>query len=176
MRIISGTHKGRPIRLPAVFYARPTTDFAKTGLFNILSNRVDFSSITVLDLFSGTGSIAYEFASRGCPHVDFVESHPLHFSFIRKTAETFGMNALRGFKTDAFLFLRRSSIRYDIIFADPPYDLPGIETLPSLVFENSLLKEGGYLIIEHSSRINFDHHPSFIEKREYGKVNFSFFR
>jgi 16S rRNA (guanine966-N2)-methyltransferase len=176
MRIISGTHKGRPIRLPSVFHARPTTDFAKTGLFNILANRIDFSETTVLDLFSGTGSISYEFASRGSAKVEFVESDALNFSFIEKTAAAYKLNAIKGYRTDAFFFLKRCASKYDLIFADPPYDLQGIATIPELVFQNSLLNEGGYLIVEHSGNISFDDHPRFKEKREYGSVNFSFFQ
>jgi 16S rRNA (guanine966-N2)-methyltransferase len=175
MRIISGTHKGRPIRLPSVFHARPTTDFAKTGLFNILANRIDFSETTVLDLFSGTGSISYEFASRGSTKVEFVESDAMNHSFIVRTAASFKLNSIKGYRTNAFVFLERCHSRYDIIFADPPYDLQGIEKIPELVFQNSLLNEGGTLIIEHSDSISFLEHPRFKEKREYGSVNFSFF-
>lgn len=174
MRIVSGTHKGRPIRLPSDFHARPTTDFAKVSLFNILNNYYEFEGLTVLDLFAGTGSISYEFASRGAKRVEPVESYQANYTFIVKTVQEFKLNAIRPLKGDVFLFLKKNHAKYDVIFADPPYDLEGINTIPDLVFANGMLNDNGMLVIEHSSGIDFSGHPHFKEKREYGSVNFSF--
>ena len=176
MRIISGTHGGRPIRMPNEFSARPTTDFAKTALFNILNNSIDYEEITVLDLFSGTGSISYEFASRGAKLVELVEMMQDNYSFICKTIQALKFNNIRPYRADAFVYLKKSHNKYDVIFADPPYTNENIIQIPDLVFENGLLLPDGVLIIEHSSKIKFEEHPHFRERRSYGRVNFSFFR
>jgi 16S rRNA (guanine(966)-N(2))-methyltransferase RsmD len=174
MRIISGKYKGRKIIPPSNLKARPTTDFAKEGLFDILNHRIDFESVNVLDLFSGTGYLSYEFASRGAISILAVEVNALHASFIRKTAKEFQM-PIKVVEANAFLYLRRLKSAFDIIFCDPPYDLKGIETLPSLVFPNSLLTDDGLLIIEHGKQVSFLGKPYFLHQRNYGKVQFSFF-
>lgn len=175
MRIISGKYKGRKIVPPKNFKARPTTDFAKEGLFDILENRVEWEEITVLDLFSGTGFISYEFASRGVKTVDSVEKEPLHAKFIRQTVQNFNM-PIKVFETDAFKFIR-SNVKhsYDIIFCDPPYDFKDTILIPELIFSTNSLKDDGLLIIEHDKFLSFEQHPFFLHERRYGKVHFSFF-
>lgn len=157
------------------FSARPTTDFAKESLFNIINNHYDIETVRVLDLFSGTGSISFEFASRGCQSIDAVENNRHHYAFIKKTAEELGFQRMKIHYTDAFSFIRRCKTRYDLVFADPPYDLPGIPLIPGLVFEHGLLHPGGWLILEHSSAYHFENTPFFSELRRYGSVHFSVF-
>jgi 16S rRNA (guanine(966)-N(2))-methyltransferase RsmD len=157
------------------FNARPTTDFAKESLFNILANRYDFEELHVLDLFSGTGGISYEFASRDCQHVDAVEMNAKHALFIQKTIKELNLKQVRLHKLNAFVFLKTCTRLYDIIFADPPYDMDGVDTLPNLVLEKGILKPGGVFILEHSKNISFAGHPNLKEHRNYGSVNFSFF-
>ncbi|MEA3444660.1 MAG: RsmD family RNA methyltransferase [Bacteroidota bacterium] len=175
MRIVSGTHKGRVIRPPKFFKARPTTDMAKESLFNILQNRFDFSETEVLDLFSGTGSISYEFASRSCKRIDSVEKDFRYYSFIRDTAKQFGFDNLNCIKGDCFKFLKHSSEKFDIVFADPPYELENLGDLPDLVFQSEILIDEGLFILEHPDKYNFSKHPNFSELRKYSRVNFSFF-
>ncbi len=175
MRIISGSLRGKMILPPPVFKARPTTDFAKESLFNILENMYDFESMRALDLFAGTGSISYELASRGCPHIDTVEMNTLHHAFIRKTAQTLKLAAIHAVKMNVFDFLEICTAKYNLIFADPPYDLPGIDTLPERIFMKGLLSDGGCFILEHSAQYDFTGTPHFAKHKRYGAVNFSFF-
>ena len=178
MRIISGQFKGRPIRPPKVFDARPTTDNAKESLFNILQNDYYFDELKVLDLFSGTGSISYEFLSRGSISITSVEKKGKYVDFIRQTVQKLEPESTRFFsiKYDAFKFLQKNNLDFDIIFADPPYSLDKIEEIPDLVFQNSTIKENCLLIIEHSDLQDFGKHQNFINLRKYGKVHFSFFK
>ncbi|MBN2596047.1 16S rRNA (guanine(966)-N(2))-methyltransferase RsmD [Labilibaculum sp.] len=176
MRIISGTHKGRRISPDKNFKARPTTDFAKESLFNVLNNVIDFEDLKVLDLFGGTGGISYEFASRGAEMVMCIEKNHNHFSFIQKTIKELKFEQIQAIKTDVFRFLRNFPQKFDLIFADPPFAMKSLETIPNLVFEKELLSEDGLLIIEHGSSNDFSAHPNFTEKRVYGSVNFSFFK
>ena len=177
MRIISGKYKGRRIHPPAGLKARPTTDFARESLFNILHNYLDFKGLRVLDLFAGTGSIGFEFASRGASLVDMVEINFTHASFIRKTSKAFGMNSIKVFRTDAFRFIERIKTGYDLIFADPPYELSNFSEVANKILENPrILNENGFFILEHSKNYQFDHLPGFAEHRKYGSVNFSFFQ
>lgn len=173
---MSGTHKGRRITPNKNFRARPTTDFAKENLFNILGNTFNFDELTVLDLFGGTGSISYEFASRGAKEVICVEANYQHLSFIQKTTRELQLNQIIPVKSDVFKFLKSCQQKFDLVFADPPYDLKGIDTIPELIIEREILKKEGLLIVEHSSENNFSYHPFFVEKRSYGSVNFSFFQ
>lgn len=175
MRIVSGKYKGHRIDVPKNLKARPTTDFAKENLFNILSNQLDFEQLDVLDLYSGTGSIAFEFLSRGCKSVDIVECNPLHIRFINKTIEKLKAENIRIYRGYAEKILKRLITDYDIVFADPPYDLKGVDILPELVFNLNRLRPGGLFILEHSSSYNFSTHTFFKEQRKYGSVHFSFF-
>jgi 16S rRNA (guanine(966)-N(2))-methyltransferase RsmD len=175
MRIVSGTHRGRNITPPKNFSARPTTDFAKVALFNIISVNFDVEELTVLDLFSGTGGISYEFASRGAKSIDSVEADYRHHAFIKQTAELLGFAQMHCYKQNVFSYLAGCTKKYSLIFADPPYELVGIEKIPTLVFEKQLLSCGGWLILEHSKGKNFSALPYFREHRSYGSVNFSIF-
>ena len=176
MRIIGGKYKGRRIEPPSNLKARPTTDFAREGLFNILNNRVDFETKTVLDLFSGTGSISYEFASRGALAIHLVEKDPKHIAGIRKIVRELNMENIKPIHIDVKAYLKTCSIRYDIVFADPPYDLSWLKELPDLITNADILKEDGFFILEHPKGISFAGHELFFEHRNYGGVNFSFFR
>jgi len=176
VRIISGTHKGKQIVADCHLSVRPTTDFAKEGLFNILSNRFDISSFEVLDLFSGSGSISYEFASRGCRSIHAVEIDQRHAAFIRATAGKLGFSQIRVIRDDVFHFLSICKAQYDIIFADPPYEMPLIEKIPNSVLGHNLLKPDGILILEHPKQKNFSEHEHLLDHRNYGNVHFSFFQ
>lgn len=175
MRIIGGSLKGRRINPPSDFRARPTTDFAREGLFNILNNRVDFETISVLDLFSGTGSISYEFASRGASVVHLVEKDMRHILGIRKILKELELNNVKTIHIDVKAYLKTCSVKYDIIFADPPYDLSWLSELPDLVTQSDVLKADGFFILEHPRDLSFTSHKLFFERRNYGGVNFSFF-
>jgi 16S rRNA (guanine966-N2)-methyltransferase len=176
VRIISGKFRGKQIHPPANLLVRPTTDFAKESLFNILNNLVDFEQIRILDLFSGTGSISFEFFSRGCPAVTAVEINPKCAAFIKKTAEIMHAGNLDAVRSDVFRFIKYSGISWDLIFADPPYEMDSIDTLPEIILNSSILKEGGTFILEHSGNYDFSEVPGFFDHRKYGSVNFSFFR
>lgn len=175
MRIISGKYRSRRIQLPGNLKARPTTDFAKEGLFNVLNNLVDWEETTALDLFSGTGSIAFELISRGSPHVVSVEQSPLHFEFICRAQEKLEAKELFPIKADVFKYLQSVKQQFDLVFADPPYDLLDAAKIPELILEKGLVKEGGLFIMEHSKNLNFSLLPHFREERKYGNVHFSFF-
>ena len=178
MRIIGGELRGKTIVPPNGFAARPTTDFAKEGLFNVLLNEFDFESISVLDLFSGTGSISYEFASRGCNDIISIEMNPLHANFIKKTSMMLGISKkIQSIRHNVFDFIPLCNKQFDIVFADPPYSIEGLDTLPERVLgEKCLVKEGGYFILEHPKEFNFESHPFFVKDKKYGNVHFSFFR
>ncbi|MCX7987623.1 MAG: 16S rRNA (guanine(966)-N(2))-methyltransferase RsmD [Bacteroidales bacterium] len=174
MRIIGGKHKGRLLK-GKVTEARPTTDFAKESLFNILNNYFHFEQISVLDLFAGTGSISFEFASRGCNSIDLVEWNHHNYQYICNNIKELGLSFIKPYKSDVFNYLLLCKKQYDIIFADPPYELEGILKIPDLIFENNLVKPNGMLIIEHSKNTDFQSHSNFWQHRRYGAVHFSFF-
>lgn len=174
MRIIRGKYKGKRITAPKNIKARPTTDFAKEALFNVLENDYDFDGLEVLDLFAGIGSISLEFASRGAKKVDAVDIALQSIKFINKISEDLAL-PIRGFKYNAFTYLNKPQAKYDIIFADPPYGMEDLIKIPELVFEKEMLKEFGVLIVEHDKKTDLSSHPNFLRTRNYGKVNFSFF-
>ena len=176
MRIISGTHKGRRLLAPKQLPVRPTTDFAKEGLFNILRNRFDFHTLRVLELFAGTGNISFEFASRGVPSINAVDSHYGCVQFIDKIATEFNF-PITTVKSDVFSFLDRETTPYDLIFADPPYQFEAQECaeIANKIKENNLLKASGFLIIEHSKHTDLSQIADFQEQRKYGGSVFSFF-
>lgn len=177
MRVISGIYKRRRFDVPHTFKARPTTDFAKENLFNVLSNYIDFEDgVCALDLFAGTGSISIELISRGCDHVVSVEKDRDHFNFICKIMDEVRTDKSFPVRGDVFKYLKGTREQFDFIFADPPYELSALETIPDLIFENNLLKEEGLFVLEHGKKNNFESHPHFVEQRAYGSVNFSFFR
>jgi 16S rRNA (guanine966-N2)-methyltransferase len=175
VRIISGVYKGKRLYPGKSFKARPTTDFAKENLFNVLSNYFDFEDLEVLDLFSGTGSISYEFASRGCKSVDSVEINSRYHAFITKTAAELGQDQIKAYRADAFRFIKHTPRKYNLIFADPPYEMKEIDQIPVHVFESDILQEGGWMVLEHGKDNEFSNHPHFKELRKYGSVHFSIF-
>ncbi len=175
MRIISGKYKGRIIKPPSDLPVRPTTDFAKTGLFNILENRLDIESTQCLDLYSGTGSISYELISRGANSVTAVDQNRNCIAFIESTIQKLDIDNLSTVKSDVIRFLKHATRKYNVIFADPPYDLKVHRAIHELIFSNRLLTENGYLVIEHSSREDYSELPNFEFTRKYGNVGFSFF-
>jgi 16S rRNA (guanine(966)-N(2))-methyltransferase RsmD len=149
---------------------------AKEALFMILENNFDLEEVSVLDLFSGTGNISYEFASRGTKRIMLVEKDLRHYRFIRDTLRTLDMTEVEAVRSNAFVFLRHAAAAFDIVFADPPYDLAGVDELPDLVFEHGVLNPGGWFILEHSRNHDFQDHPHFLFLRKYGQVHFSVFR
>ena len=175
MRIIGGKYRGKAILPPQGYKARPTTDFAKEGLFNILNNEYEMEGLKVLDLFGGTGAISYEFASRGASMVYCVEMAPLHANFIKSQAASLGMKNLTVVRHNVFEFLDICHEKFDIIFADPPYAIEGLGDLPDQVFSKDILHPGAYFILEHPEEYNFESNPYFVKERKYGNVHFSFF-
>lgn len=175
MRIISGSHKGRRISAPKNLPVRPTTDRAKEALFNILGHRIDLDESKALDLFAGIGSITLELISRGCSDVTAVDKHRDCVNFIDQTARELGMEGLRAIRSDVFVFTQRTPEKYDLIFADPPYDLMRSDELVKNVIDRKLLNDGGLLIVEHSDQEDLSALPGFEEHRRYGHVNFSIF-
>jgi len=175
MRIIGGTLKGKNINLPSKYAARPTTDFAREGLFNVLDNEYEFADLKVLDLFGGTGAISYEFASRGASIVYCVEMARENASFIKTEAARLGLSNVRMVRANVFDFLPICHEKFDIVFADPPYALEGLETIPDKVFAQDILYPGCYFILEHGGEHSFTDHPRFKKEKTYGRVHFSFF-
>ncbi len=175
MRIITGKYKGMPIILPRDMKMRPTTDFAKEGLFNVLNNMICFEEAELLDLFAGTGGITYEFISRSCVSSVSVEINSRQCAFISQMCKK--LEAPKSFvvKADVFKYLEGCKRSFSLIFADPPYDNEKINEIPDLIFKNSLLKKGALFILEHSEKYSFGNNPHFSELRKYGKVHFSFF-
>lgn len=176
MRIISGNFKGKNILAPANLPVRPTTDFAKTGLFNILQNEIDFENTEVADLFCGTGSITYEFVSRGAMSTVSVDSNFNCVSFIKSTLEKLKAQRSKVIKSDAIYFLKKCTKKFDIVFADAPFGFEGIYEIPSIVFEKKLLKENGQLIIEHQSKEKIQSEYQPFKVKAYGNCAFSFFK
>ncbi len=176
MRIISGIYGGRRLSPPKNITARPTTDFAKESLFNLLNNRIDFEGIDVLDLFAGTGGIGIECVSRGARDVTAVEIAHVQQNWIISCCKQLGIRNLSVIRGDVFKFLNACRTKYDLIFADPPYALEELPTLPDVILGQDILKEDGWLVIEHGKDTDFTTHPRHIETRTYGSVHFSFFQ
>ena len=179
MRIITGKYKGKHFEVRRSFKARPTTDFAKENLFNVLRAYVDFEETRALDLFAGTGSITLELLSRGCPEVVSVERDRQHYAFVRAAVEHCTGDAdvrVRVLNADALRIIAKSNERFDLVFADPPYALRELSELPERVMASGLLKPGALFVLEHGKEHDFSSRPEFLEHRAYGSVNFSFFR
>ncbi len=176
MRIITGRYKGRRFDIPRTFKARPTTDFAKENIFNVLQGYIDFDGKTALDLFAGTGSISLELASRGCQQVVSVEADRDHAAFIRQCFAKLGADNQLLIRGDVFKFLKTCRQSFDFIFADPPYALRELPQIPDLILESTLLRPDGLLVFEHGKDHDFSQHSRFVEHRQYGSVNFSIFR
>lgn len=176
MRIIGGKYRGIRFSPGKKFKARPTTDVARESLFNILNNRVCFEDLKVIDLFAGTGSISYEFCSRGCTSIVAVEKDYNHLSFIKECVSKLGEDKhITPIKADVDKFIEKTSLKFDMIFADPPYALGNLSTLPDRILNSSMLADGGTLIVEHGKDNSFETHERFSEFRKYGSVHFSFF-
>ncbi|MDL2322357.1 RsmD family RNA methyltransferase [Bacteroidales bacterium OttesenSCG-928-A17] len=175
MRIIAGKYKSRRFDVPKSFKSRPTTDFAKENIFNVIGNIMDLEDCDALDLFSGTGSIAFELLSRGCKEVTSVEKDVAHHAFIKKVKAELNAENLITIRNDVFRFIGQSSLSFDFIFADPPYALKELGKIPELILSSKLLRKGGLLVMEHPKEYDFSHLPEFSQHRAYGSVNFSIF-
>ena len=177
MRIVGGEFAGRRFNPPARIPARPTTELAKEGLFNMLSNSTDLEGIKTLELFGGTGSISYELASRGAGDLTLIERDPTTIDFIKNTVKALGIaDRLHIIRGDVFKFMKQCTDQYDFIFADPPYDLLNIDELPLVVFEKKLLLPEGIFVLEHSPRNDYQRHPNFERMKNYGTTVFTFFK
>ena len=175
MRIITGQYKGRHFDIPRSFKARPTTDFAKENIFNVLNAYIDFEDAMALDLFSGTGSISLELLSRGCKNVVSVEADRDHYAFIKQCLAKLGTDRCITIRGDVFRFLKTGHQQFDFIFADPPYALKQLKEIPDIVLSGNLLTDDGIFVFEHGKDYDFSSHPHFVEHRSYGSVNFSLF-
>ncbi len=175
MRIISGKLRGKILRAPNNLPVRPTTDFAKEALFSLVNNHYEIELISVLDLFAGTGNISYEFASRGAESITAVDNNGNCVKFINATAKALDFTQIQAHRAEALKFVERAYRKWDVVFADPPYDFPDHLALVNLVFEKQILAEEGMFILEHSRDTKLEEHPNFIESRKYGNVHFSFF-
>ena len=176
MRIISGSLKGKTIDPPASFKARPTTDFAREALFDMIGNEYEFEDLKVLDLFGGTGAISYEFVSRGVGHVWTVEMNPIHAAFISSQARKLGIaDKITVVRHNVFEFLPLCTEKFDIVFADPPYALDDLETIPDKVFAAGILHPDCWFVLELGDEHSFTEHPHFLREKKYGRVHFSFF-
>lgn len=177
MRIIRGKYGRRRFSVPGNITARPTTDFARENIFNVLENLIDFEeSPTALDLFAGTGAVGWEFVSRGCSKVVAVENSHIQNNFIKKVKSELADDTMEIIKGDVFRFLLMAKESFDIVFADPPYDLKNFDEVPVAVFSSKVLKPGSLFVLEHSGTKDYSSLPGFLERRTYGSVNFSIFR
>ncbi len=176
MRVIGGNFKGRRINPPKNLKARPTTDFAKEALFNILQNQINTENACVLDLFSGSGGIAFEFASRGAVSVVTVDLNFSHIRAIKHQARDWELENFTAVKSDVFKYLNKTNDEFDVVFADPPYAFKDIDKLPLAIFSAGILREDGILIVEHGKDTDYSQHPNFDKTKTYSSVNFSFFR
>lgn len=175
MRIIGGSLKGIRFEPPKNIPTRPTTDFAKEGLFNTLNNSYNFENIKVLDLFGGTGSISYEFASRGCEDITTVEIFPKCADFIKQTVQKHKLNAIKVLRMDVFDYIKTCNQKFHVIFAGPPYPLPNLATIPDLIFDHQLVEGEGWFILEHNPNHNFEKHSHYFKNKNYGTTIFSIF-
>jgi len=176
MRIIGGKLKGLRLNPPKNLPVRPTTDMAKEALFNILLNQIEFEGIRVLDLFSGTGNISMEFASRGAAQVISVDRNINCVNYLKDVSRQHQLDNIKVHSDDVFKYLQHETDQFEVVFADPPYDLNQLREIPRMVFDRSLLAPGGLLIVEHQSMQNLSKHPAFTEQRRYGNSSFSFFK
>ena len=176
MRIIRGKYGRRRFDIPHNISARPTTDFARENIFNVIENLTDLDGASALDLFAGTGAVSYELLSRGCTSVTAVEKANVQVNFIRKVKDLLNDENLIIIKGDVFKYIASCDRKFDFIFADPPYNLPNFAEIPSLILDSRMLHEGTLIVIEHSSSYDFSSLPNFIQHRAYGSVNFSIFK
>ncbi len=175
MRIISGIHRGRKFTPPNNIPTRPTTDIAKEGLFNILNNNIDYSQVSFLDLFAGTGNISYEMASRGCTDITSIDRFPTCIKFIERMIEKLNIEGMRVVQADVFEFLKNNKNKYNLIFAGPPYGMDNLDDLPDIIFDTDTLAEDGIFVLEHNPNHNFEADKRMRHMRNYGQTIFSFF-
>lgn len=175
MRIIGGKLSGSRFEPPKNIPTRPTTDMAKQGLFNMLDNNYNFENLKVLDLFGGTGSISYEFASRGCQDITTVEIFPKCANFIKDTVKKHKIDAIKVMQMDVFDYIKNCQQQYDVIFAGPPYPLPNLNTIPDLIFEQNMVEGEGWFILEHNPNHDFRKHPNYYKQKNYGSTIFAIF-
>ena len=175
MRIISGKYKSRRFDIPKNFKARPTTDFAKENIFNVIGNLLDLEGTSALDLFAGTGSISFELLSRGCREVVCVEKDAAHYAFIKKVKDELKTDQLQTLRADALKYIVSVKRTFDFIFADPPYSLKELPQIPERILSHHLLNPNGIFVMEHPKEYDFSHLPGFSQRRVYGAVNFSIF-
>ncbi len=175
MRIIGGRWSGRKFHPPANIPTRPTTDFAKEAMFNMLDTYYNFDNIKYLDLFGGTGSLSFEFASRGCKDITTVERFPKCTQFMNKTIKELGIEGMKVLQMDVFVYIEQCRTKYDVIYAGPPYALETLDTLPDLIFEKEMVEGQGWFILEHNPNHTFESHPHFWKKKNYGNTKLSFF-
>lgn len=176
MRIIGGRWSGRKFHPPANIPTRPTTDFAKEAMFNMLDTYYNFDNVKYLDLFGGTGSLSFEFASRGCTDITTVERFPKCTQFINKTISELGIEGMKVLQMDVFVYIEQCRTKFDIIFAGPPYALETLDTIPDLIFEKEMIDGEGWFILEHNPNHSFEKHPHFWKMKSYGSTKFSIFR
>ncbi len=176
MRIISGSLKGRSIEVPKNFKGRPTTDFAREGLFNVLNNLVNWQDLKVLDLFAGTGAFSMECFSRGAGGILAVDIQPLHVRFINENFKNFNAHDAHAIRQDVFKFMKTVDEKFDLIFADPPYDLPMLQFLPETILNSAALCDGALVVVEHGKRTDLSASPGFFQMKTYSNVCFSFFK
>ena len=176
MRIISGKYRRRRFEVPKNFKARPTTDFAKENLFNVIGNLIDLEDSTALDLFAGTGSISFELLSRGCKEVVCVEKDAAHYAFIKKVKAELKAGQLLTVRGDAMKYITSTDRTFDFIFADPPYSFKELAQIPELILSKRLLNHNGIFVMEHPKEYDFSHLSGFLQQRVYGSVNLSIFR
>jgi 16S rRNA (guanine966-N2)-methyltransferase len=175
MRIIGGKHRGLRLNPPNDLPVRPTTDMAKEALFNILPNKITIENSIVLDLFTGSGGIAIELASRGASHVDAVDISNKCVRYLQEIKKKLELNALNVKKANVFQYIEQCDQTYDLIFADPPYDLDKLIQLPSLIKEKKLLNENGLFVLEFPSERHLLEDPKPVEVRKYGNSSFAFY-
>ena len=175
MRIIGGRLKGRRFSPPRHFKGRPTTDFGREGLFNLLRSRLDLDGLEALDLFAGSGAVSFELASRGAVSVTSIEQDAGACRYISQQSRDFEFDGIRVVRADVYAFLSRAMTQFELVFADPPYTDPRLGTLPELIRESGLVAKGGLFVLEHGDKRNFKETPGFVEMRKYGHVHFSFF-
>jgi len=176
LRIIGGKYKGLNIAVSNAFNSRPTTDYAREALFNIISCNFEFEEIKVLDLFTGTGIIGFEFVSRGCKEIDMVDINRKAVYFINNMAKNMNESAIRAISMESFKFVTICKTKYNIVFADPPYDMKSLVRLPDHILNSDIIFTDGWFILEHSAKHKFVEHPDFMDERKYGNVHFTFFK
>lgn len=176
MRVIGGTLKGRRFSPPKSFDGRPTTDFAREALFNVLQHYIEYDGLEVLDIFCGTGAVTFEFASRGASSILAIDKSWKHVKYVHGQAKAFELDQVKSYKANALEWMKKTDLNFDLVFADPPYNLPELPELPDMIFASGLLRPGALFVLEHGEDFKDPGHPFHLETRRYGGVHFSFYR